>query len=63
MLFCHLLAKNTPTTASNNDFVLDPVPGACNTEFNLELDPNIYIHYNIYETTISFAPANLGRAR
>ncbi|XP_072233553.1 transmembrane 7 superfamily member 3 [Leuresthes tenuis] len=41
----------------------DPVPGACNTEFNLELDPNIYIHYNIYETTISFAPANLGRAR
>uniref|UniRef100_A0A3Q0SNW9 Transmembrane 7 superfamily member 3 n=1 Tax=Amphilophus citrinellus TaxID=61819 RepID=A0A3Q0SNW9_AMPCI len=37
-----------------------PVPGACNTEFNLEIDPNIYIHYNLYETTIRFAPANLG---
>lgn len=38
----------------------DPVPGACNIEFNLEIDPNVYIHYNLYETTIRFAPANLG---
>uniref|UniRef100_A0A8C5H9J3 TM7S3/TM198-like domain-containing protein n=1 Tax=Gouania willdenowi TaxID=441366 RepID=A0A8C5H9J3_GOUWI len=41
----------------------DPVPGACNTEFSLDTDPNIYIHYNLYETTISFAPANLGYQR
>ncbi|XP_063316389.1 transmembrane 7 superfamily member 3 [Pelmatolapia mariae] len=41
----------------------DPVPGACNMEFDLEIDPNIYIHYNLYETTIRFAPANLGYER
>ncbi|XP_041833029.1 transmembrane 7 superfamily member 3 [Melanotaenia boesemani] len=41
----------------------DPVPGACNMEFNLNTDPNIYIHYNLYETTIQFAPANLGYER
>ncbi|XP_013873888.1 transmembrane 7 superfamily member 3 isoform X2 [Austrofundulus limnaeus] len=41
----------------------DPVPGACNIEFNLDVDPNIYIHYNLYETTIRFAPANLGSER
>lgn len=41
----------------------DPVPGACNTEFNLDIDPNVYIHYNLYETTIRFAPANLGYQR
>lgn len=41
----------------------DPVPGACNTEFNLNIDPNVYIHYNLYETTIRFAPANLGYER
>ncbi|XP_068162968.1 transmembrane 7 superfamily member 3 [Antennarius striatus] len=41
----------------------DPVPGACNTEFNLDIDPNVYIHYNLYETTIHFAPANLGYER
>ncbi|KAM3587422.1 uncharacterized protein V6R79_004961 [Siganus canaliculatus] len=41
----------------------DPVPGACNTEFNLDIDPNVYIHYNLYETTIRFAPANLGYSR
>ncbi|XP_072311047.1 transmembrane 7 superfamily member 3 [Eucyclogobius newberryi] len=41
----------------------DPVPGGCNTEFNLDVDPNIYIHYNLYETTIRFAPANLGYVR
>ncbi|KAM9845842.1 transmembrane 7 superfamily member 3 [Aulostomus maculatus] len=42
---------------------MDPVPGACNIEFNLDIDPNIYIHYNLYETTIRFAPANLGYGR
>ncbi|XP_038594304.1 transmembrane 7 superfamily member 3 isoform X2 [Micropterus salmoides] len=41
----------------------DPVPGACNMEFNLDIDPNVYIHYNLYETTIRFAPANLGYDR
>ncbi|XP_055009598.1 transmembrane 7 superfamily member 3 [Boleophthalmus pectinirostris] len=41
----------------------DPVPGGCNAEFNLNIDPNIYIHYNLYETTIRFAPANLGSMR
>uniref|UniRef100_A0A8C6K494 Transmembrane 7 superfamily member 3 n=1 Tax=Nothobranchius furzeri TaxID=105023 RepID=A0A8C6K494_NOTFU len=41
----------------------DPVPGACNLEFNLDVDPNIYIAYNLYETTIRFAPANLGSER
>ncbi|KAK1906276.1 Transmembrane 7 superfamily member 3 [Dissostichus eleginoides] len=41
----------------------DPVPGACNTEFNLDIDPNVYIHYNLYETEIRFAPANLGNER
>lgn len=41
----------------------DPVPGACNIEFNLDIDPNVYVHYNLYETTIRFAPANLGYAR
>lgn len=48
----------------NNTFsCLDPVPGACNMEFNLDIDPNIYVHYNLYETTIRFAPANLGYER
>uniref|UniRef100_A0A674PNV6 Transmembrane 7 superfamily member 3 n=1 Tax=Takifugu rubripes TaxID=31033 RepID=A0A674PNV6_TAKRU len=41
----------------------DPVPGACNMEFNLEVDPNVYVRYNLYETTIHFAPANLGSDR
>ncbi|XP_034019578.1 transmembrane 7 superfamily member 3 [Thalassophryne amazonica] len=41
----------------------DPVPGACNMEFNLDIDPNVYIQYNLYETTIRFAPANIGYER
>lgn len=41
----------------------DPVPGACNLEFPLEIDPNIYIQYNLFETNVSFAPANIGYAR
>ncbi|KAG8005786.1 Transmembrane 7 superfamily member 3, partial [Nibea albiflora] len=42
---------------------LDPVPGACNMESSLDIDPNVNIHYNLYETTIRFAPANLGSER
>ncbi|XP_070710277.1 transmembrane 7 superfamily member 3 [Pempheris klunzingeri] len=41
----------------------DPLPGACNTEFNLDIDPNVYVRYNLYETTIRFAPANVGYER
>ncbi|XP_056133671.1 transmembrane 7 superfamily member 3 [Lampris incognitus] len=41
----------------------DPVPGACNMELQLDVDPNIYLRYNLYETTIQFAPANIGYAR
>ncbi|XP_056373616.1 transmembrane 7 superfamily member 3 [Hyla sarda] len=41
----------------------DPIPGACNLEFNLDTDPNVYLSYNLYETVIMFAPANLGHAR
>lgn len=32
-------------------------------EFNLDIDPNVYVRYNLYETTIRFAPANLGSDR
>uniref|UniRef100_A0A8C8VR59 Transmembrane 7 superfamily member 3 n=1 Tax=Pelusios castaneus TaxID=367368 RepID=A0A8C8VR59_9SAUR len=41
----------------------DPIPGGCNLEFDLEVDPNIYLDYNLMETQIKFAPANLGYAR
>ncbi|XP_060114113.1 transmembrane 7 superfamily member 3 [Heteronotia binoei] len=41
----------------------DPIPGGCNLEFALEIDPNIYLEYNIAETHIKFAPANLGYPR
>ncbi|CAI5785112.1 Hypothetical predicted protein [Podarcis lilfordi] len=41
----------------------DPIPGGCNMEFNLEIDPNIYLEYNLAETHIKFAPANLGYVR
>lgn len=41
----------------------EPVPGACNTAFNLAIDPNVHIDYNLYETTVRFAPANLGYER
>ncbi|XP_059112348.1 transmembrane 7 superfamily member 3 isoform X2 [Peromyscus eremicus] len=41
----------------------DPIPGGCNLEFDLDIDPNIYLDYNFFETTIKFAPANLGYAR
>uniref|UniRef100_A0A8C6Y2Z5 Transmembrane 7 superfamily member 3 n=1 Tax=Naja naja TaxID=35670 RepID=A0A8C6Y2Z5_NAJNA len=41
----------------------DPIPGGCNLEFDLEMDPNLYLDYNLAETRIMFAPANLGYAR
>nr|XP_060634223.1 transmembrane 7 superfamily member 3 [Anolis sagrei ordinatus] len=41
----------------------DPIPGGCNLEFNLDVDPNIYLEYNMAETNIKFAPANLGHGR
>lgn len=41
----------------------DPVPGACNQEFPLDIDPNIYLQYNLFETIVTFAPANIGYAR
>ncbi|XP_019747440.1 transmembrane 7 superfamily member 3 [Hippocampus comes] len=41
----------------------DPLPGGCNIEFNLNVDPNVYLRYNLFETTIRFAPANLGYER
>ncbi|KAF6340628.1 transmembrane 7 superfamily member 3 [Rhinolophus ferrumequinum] len=41
----------------------DPVPGGCNLEFDLDIDPNIYLEFDFFETTIKFAPANLGYAR
>lgn len=41
----------------------DPIPGGCNLEFDLDIDSNIYLEYNFFETTIKFAPANLGHAR
>ncbi|XP_044534650.1 transmembrane 7 superfamily member 3 [Gracilinanus agilis] len=41
----------------------DPIPGGCNLEFDFDVDPNIYLEYNLYETMIRFAPANLGYAR
>lgn len=44
-------------------FCLDPIPGGCNLEFALEIDPNIYVEYNLAETHIKFAPGNIGCPR
>ncbi|NXC30244.1 TM7S3 protein, partial [Campylorhamphus procurvoides] len=41
----------------------DPIPGGCNLEFDLEVDPNIYLDYTLVDIHIKFAPANLGYAR
>ncbi|CAL1568750.1 unnamed protein product [Knipowitschia caucasica] len=62
------LSTSTSESVSGSGVILsyavsDPVPGGCNNEFNLAIDPNIYLRYNLYETTISFAPANLGHVR
>ncbi|POI35549.1 hypothetical protein CIB84_000699 [Bambusicola thoracicus] len=41
----------------------DPIPGGCNLEFDLEVDPNIYLDYTLVDVHIKFAPANLGYMR
>ncbi|KAM7056952.1 transmembrane 7 superfamily member 3 isoform 2-T2 [Acridotheres tristis] len=41
----------------------DPIPGGCNLEFDLEVDPNIYLSYTLVDIHIKFAPANLGYTR
>ncbi|KAM6985419.1 transmembrane 7 superfamily member 3 [Aplochiton taeniatus] len=41
----------------------DPVPGACRMDNNLDIDPNVHLHYNLYETIVRFAPANIGYER
>uniref|UniRef100_A0A8C9F6B9 Transmembrane 7 superfamily member 3 n=1 Tax=Pavo cristatus TaxID=9049 RepID=A0A8C9F6B9_PAVCR len=41
----------------------DPIPGGCNLEFDLEVDPNIYLDYTLVDVRIKFAPANLGYMR
>lgn len=58
--------KALPLTRLSGNLIFqssDPVPGACNMEFNLDTDPNVYVRYNLYDTTIRFAPANLGYER
>ncbi|KAF5901635.1 transmembrane 7 superfamily member 3-like [Clarias magur] len=66
-LSCFLLAPSTDPVAGIGVILpyssTDPVPGACNLEFPLEIEPNLYLHYNLYETIIRFAPANIGYAR
>ncbi|KAL4658472.1 transmembrane 7 superfamily member 3 [Arapaima gigas] len=41
----------------------DPVPGGCSLEFDFNFDPSVHLHYNLYVTTITIAPANVGYAR
>lgn len=55
--------KRDATAHSSRVCFLDPIPGGCNLEFNLEVDPNIYLEYNLVDTRIKFAPANLGSTR
>ncbi|XP_015284925.1 PREDICTED: transmembrane 7 superfamily member 3 [Gekko japonicus] len=57
-------ADQVPSTAVSLSYTeKDPIPGGCNLEFALEIDPNIYLEYNLAETHIKFAPANLGYPR
>ncbi|KAL2102634.1 hypothetical protein ACEWY4_001802 [Coilia grayii] len=62
-----LLSPNGDTVAGTGVILpyrsRDPVPGACNTEFDLDIDPNVYLRYNLFETIITFAPANIGYDR
>ncbi|XP_071589297.1 transmembrane 7 superfamily member 3 [Heliangelus exortis] len=51
------------TTISVPYMEKDPIPGGCNLEFDLEVDPNIYLDYTLIDTHIKFAPANLGYTR
>ncbi|XP_043564662.1 transmembrane 7 superfamily member 3 isoform X3 [Chiloscyllium plagiosum] len=41
----------------------DPVPGGCSMASDLTVDARVHLQYNLYEATISFAPANVGYAR
>ncbi|KAJ8398893.1 hypothetical protein AAFF_G00418010 [Aldrovandia affinis] len=41
----------------------DPVPGGCQLEPDLSIDPNVHLRYNLFETSIRFALANIGYAR
>ncbi|KAI1883864.1 hypothetical protein AGOR_G00236420 [Albula goreensis] len=41
----------------------DPVPGGCNQQSDLSIDPNVHLHYNLFETNVHFALANVGYAR
>lgn len=62
-LFFMLCKGEVKTTAVIFFCVLDPIPGGCNLEFDLEVDPNIYLDYTLVDTHIKFAPANLGYTR
>uniref|UniRef100_A0A8B9KAP7 TM7S3/TM198-like domain-containing protein n=1 Tax=Astyanax mexicanus TaxID=7994 RepID=A0A8B9KAP7_ASTMX len=66
-LSCYLLAPDGDPVAGTGVLLpytsADPVPGACNLEFPLENDPNIYLRYNLFETTIRFSAANIGHER
>ncbi|XP_072528564.1 transmembrane 7 superfamily member 3 [Salminus brasiliensis] len=66
-LSCFLLAPDGDPVAGTGVLLpytsTDPIPGACNLEFPLENDPNIYLRYNLFETIIRFSPANIGHAR
>ncbi|XP_078075667.1 transmembrane 7 superfamily member 3 isoform X2 [Mustelus asterias] len=43
-------------------YARDPVPGGCSSDSNLT-DASVHLQYNLYEATISFAPASVGYAR
>lgn len=63
-LFFLLCKKEVRTTTAIFLFCFpDPIPGGCNLEFDLEVDPNIYLDYTLVEVHIKFAPANLGYMR
>lgn len=60
---CFLEHEKDSWVTNLTAFHADPIPGGCNLEFDLDIDPNIYLDYNFFETTIKFAPANIGYAR
>lgn len=62
-LFFILCKKEIRTTTAILFCFLDPIPGGCNLEFDLEVDPNIYLDYTLVDVRIKFAPANLGYMR
>uniref|UniRef100_A0A8C0E6N2 Transmembrane 7 superfamily member 3 n=1 Tax=Bubo bubo TaxID=30461 RepID=A0A8C0E6N2_BUBBB len=59
-----LVASQVLSTAISIPYMeKDPIPGGCNLEFDLEVDPNIYLDYTLVDIHIKFAPANLGYTR